>query len=594
MLTCGIGVLAALLTPMKMNHPIDIPSETPEQYNARAKWFRDAKVGVFVHWNPSSIIGREISWCRDDYGHEKYDNLYKQFRAEKFQADEWVKLFHESGIRYAVLVPKHHDGFSMWDTKTSDYSVMRTPFGRDYIKEMSAACQKGGVQFCLYYSIMDWWNPKYSGKSGADLTAYKNDVFKPHLRELLTHYGHVGCIWFDGNWEASWTHSDGREMYAYARSLSPSTLLGNRIEPKPTKPEPELTDSGERGVAVNPDLPFVSSFYNAPDAVGDYQAREMMFGNYYDKKAWDSCYNFSPPASSPNGGWSWMPPAQPRPMSDLVHWIVQCVGRDGNALLGIGPRPDGTIDPATAARMLELGDWLKLNGSAIYGTRGGPYLPGSWGVSTRKGKKVNLFITKWRGDSLVMPSLNGSVKSARVITGGSVSVHANKETWTIDVPPTFRRPMVTIVELTLDRDIMSHPLLKLPEPINLALGKPVEVSSIWPGRAGLVAEHITDGKIETMWATEEKARSGWVVVDLQKAHAVSEIVLSDAPYGRIQEFDLEAEVKGTWIKIASGTTIGDRLEIPVQPIQCDKLRLNIRKASDTPTLSEFQVFGDIQ
>ena len=213
MLTSWIGVLAALLTPMKMNQPIDVPTETTEQYNARAKWFRDAKVGVFVHWNPSSIIGREISWCRDDYGHEKYDSLYKEFRAEKFQADEWIKLFHESGIRYAVLVPKHHDGFSMWDTKTSDYSVMHTPFGRDYIKEISAACQKGGVQFCLYYSIMDWWNPKYSGKAGADLTAYKNDVFKPHVWELLTHYGHVGCIWFDGNWEASWSHADGREMY---------------------------------------------------------------------------------------------------------------------------------------------------------------------------------------------------------------------------------------------------------------------------------------------------------------------------------------------------------------------------------------------
>ena len=286
-----------------------------------------------------------------------------------------------------------------------------------------------------------------------------------------------------------------------------------------------------------------------------------------------------------------MPPAQARPLSDLVHWIVQCIGRDGNALLGIGPRPDGTIDPATAARMLELGDWLKLNGQAIYGTRGGPYAPGSWGVSTRKGRKVYLFVTKWRTETLSLPALSAEVKAARLVTGGTVSFHKTNKSWDIYVPETFRRPMVTIVEISLDCDVMKHPLLSITEPPNLALGKPVVVSSIWPSRPELDPRFITDGSVSTLWATEEKARSGWVIVDLQKPCMVSEIVLSDAPYGRVQEFDVEAEVDGKWQPVASGTTIGYRLELSIQPIKARRFRLNIHRASDTPTLTEFQLFG---
>lgn len=161
-----ILALAALAATSLRAAEFDPFTETKQEYDARAQWFRDAKFGVFLHWNPSSLVGQEISWCRDKVGREKYDALYKDFRGENFNADEWVSLFHEAGIRYAVCVPKHHDGFCMFDTKTSDYNVMRTPFGCDYIKEMAEACGKSDVRFCLYYSVLDWWNTNYSGKAG--------------------------------------------------------------------------------------------------------------------------------------------------------------------------------------------------------------------------------------------------------------------------------------------------------------------------------------------------------------------------------------------------------------------------------------------
>ncbi len=569
------------LSCMVLAGKVDPFHETPREYAARAQWLRDAKIGVFVHWNPSSLIAQEISWSRKDYGTNKYDQLYKQFKGEKFNADDWVKLFYDSGIRYAVIVSKHHDGFSMFDTKVpvcSEYSVMKAPFGRDYVKEISDACHRDGVKFCLYYSVLDWWNPKYSAEAGADLRAYKEEIFKPQMQELLTNYGDVGYIWFDGSWESSWTHADGGEMYGFIRRLQPATLIGNRIEP--------------RRFGNTDGVPEVDSMFPGPDGVGDFQAREVELGNYDASKAWDKCLALAP--ASPNGGWSWDGGAMKlRSCNDLITYLIECIGRDGGLLLGVGPRPDGTIDPTHAARMLEFGDWIKLNGEAVYGTRGGPYLPGDWGASTRRRDKVFLFIQSWKGDTFTLPVLPSRVKSARLLTRGSVKVEKDDENLVVRVPRAFHRATATIVELTLDGDAMKLPVIQVPGPKNLALGKPVEVSSFWPGRQEeLNKTHITDGNRATLWASEEKARDGWVTVDLQQECEVSEAMLSDAPYARIQAFDLEAQVGGEWKKVAEGSTIGSKLSLEFAPVRARLFRLNIRKASDTPTLAEFQLFGN--
>ncbi|MCX6929697.1 MAG: alpha-L-fucosidase, partial [Verrucomicrobia bacterium] len=544
--------------------------ETAVEYNARAQWFRDAKFGVFIHWNPSSLVGQEISWCRDKVGREKYDQLYKEFKGEKFNATEWIQLFHEAGIRYAVFVPKHHDGFCMFDTKTSDYNVMHSPFGRDYIKEMSDACGKSDVRFCLYYSVLDFWNPKYSAKAGADLTGYKNDVFKPHLRELLTHYGPIGYIWFDGNWERSWTHADGREMYAFARKVQPGTLMGNRIEPNPTD---------KHGMEA------AGSFYNAPDAVGDFAAREMRVGDYSTEKAWDSCLNISA------CGWAWVPPMTVRPLPEILNWLIQCIGRDGNMLLGVGPRPDGTIDPASAARLLEIGDWLKLNGEAVYGTRGGPYLPGDWGVSTRKGNKVFVFVTHWNGDTLRLPALPAKVTSSRLLTGGTGSFVPTGSTWTLRVPGVFRRPLVTIAELALDRDVMGLTALEVPEPKPVSKGKPVTVSGEWKGREKELSKaHVNDGDFNTIWAGPENSREGWVQIDLGEERTIAAVILDEGPYQRWEKFEVQAQIAGEWRTLAAGTTIGKRKCLSFEPAKARLFRLVIAQANEVPTLAEFQLF----
>lgn len=585
-------LLAVLPAAVSLRADASVPNETPEQFDRRAQWFRDAKIGVFIHWNPSVIIEREISWCRNEYGREKYDQLYRRFNPPKFNAEEWIRTFHDAGIRYAVFVPKHHDGFAMFRTKTYDYNVMNTPWGRDFTKEVAEACRKGGVRFCLYYSVLDWWNKDYSPKAGADLTKYVEGTFKPHMRELLTQYGPVGAIWFDGNWEASWTREHALNVARLIRELQPELLIGNRLEPKARRPGPEVSNTGEPGVAINGDLPFVSSFYDAPDAIGDYQAREMMFGHYYDRKAWDSCYNFAPTPAAPNGAWSWLAGAKPRPLHEIVNWIVQCIGRDGNALLGIGPRPDGTIDAASAVRLRELGAWVRAHEAAIYGTRGGPWLPSDYGVSTRRGDKVYVFLQAGGSESVRLPALPVEVRSARVLGGASVAVSTQAGQVVLRVPSAQRKPMFTVVELSMAESVAKTPVVAVPGLRELAQGKPVEVSSFWPGRPELDARHITDGNLGTMWATAEKARSGSVTVDLGEAREISAVRLSDAPYARIRRFDLEVDAGSGWKRVAAGGSIGADLRLSFEAVKARRVRLNIREAVDTPTLANFAVYGE--
>ncbi len=367
-------------------------------------------------------------------------------------------------------------------------------------------------------------------------------------------------------------------MYGFVRRLQPATLLGNRIEPSPNDPA-----HGK----VPGNAAASSSFYEAPDTVGDFAVREAMIGDFETNKAWDSCISVN------SMGWAWVLPLKLRPLDEILNWLIQSIGRDGGMLLGVGPRPDGTIDPGSSTRLLELGDWLKLNGEAVYGTRGGPYLPGDWGVSTRKGDKVYLFVQRWKGDTVKLPALAAKVKSARLITRGTVTFEQGDSGLVVRVPEAFHRPVATIIELALDEDAMKLPVVEVPKRKNFALNKPVEVSSVWPGRSEqeLNPKNVTDGVPETIWAAEEKARDGWVTVDLQNECEICEALLSDAPYGRTQQFDLEAKINGQWKRIAAGTSIGSALHLDFPPVRARLFRLNIRKASDTPVVAEFQLFG---
>jgi alpha-L-fucosidase len=393
-------------------------------------WWREARFGMFVHWGPVSLRGTEIGWSRGDkVPVEEYDALYRRFDPQAFDARAWARLAKDAGMRYLVLTTKHHDGFCLWPSRLTDYDIGATPFRRDVVGELSRACRDEGLVFCAYHSICDWRHPDYplgspggkTRKPSPNMDRYV-EYLKGQLAELLTTYGPLGILWFDGEWEEPWTEARGIDLYRYCRALQPSVIVNNRV----AKGREDLAGTTREGAFA-----------------GDYDTPEQQVGRYQDARPWESCITIC-------RQWAWKPDDELKPLAECVRTLASCAGGDGNLLLNVGPMPTGEIEPRQAARLRELGDWLKLNGESVYGTRGGPWKPAPWGVSTRRGDLAYLHVLEWPGESLEVPAIEPSVIGASVLGGGSAEVKATSTGLSIRVAAADRKPIDTVVRLRLD------------------------------------------------------------------------------------------------------------------------------------------------
>ncbi len=406
-------------------------NETPDQRDARLQWWREARFGMFVHWGPVSLKGTEIGWSRgDQVPADVYDTLYKEWNPTKFDARAWVKLARDTGVKYLVLTSKHHDGFCLWDSQFTDYDIMSTPFQRDVVRELADACRKGGIRFCTYHSICDWHHPDYplgspggrSPKANPDMDRY-NQYLKDQLGELLTKYGPLGIMWFDGEWEKPWTQERGLDLYQYVRSIQPEIIVNNRVSPG----RQDMAGSTKAGAFG-----------------GDYDTPEQQVGKFQNNRPWESCITICQQ-------WAWKPDDAMKSLQECVRTLVTCAGGDGNLLLNVGPMPSGEIEPRQAERLREMGAWLRKNGKSIYATRGGPYKPAAWGAATYRDKTIWLHVFDWKGEALRLPPLGATIKSASNVTGGSVKVTQNDGGVVVEVPAKDRQPIDTIIALKLDR-----------------------------------------------------------------------------------------------------------------------------------------------
>ncbi len=391
----------------------------------RLAWWREARFGLFIHWGPVSLKGTEISWSRANTNPacpnkgpipaEVYDNLYKEFNPTQFNAAEWAGIAKDAGTRYVVLTAKHCDGFCLWPTKTIDHHIGNSPFRRDVCGELAEAVRRAGLRIGWYYSPMDWYDPDCRTARNA---AYVKRM-QEQVRELVTRYERIDVLWFD--WDGGTIPWDQDKTYRIVRSAQPGIIIDNRLE---------CSTGGNS-----------ADRYIGPNA--DYLTPEQEIGAYDDKRPWETCMTLGTQ-------WSWKPNDEIKSVSEVVRILARCAGGDGNLLLDVGPMPDGRIEPRQVEVLKGVGGWLAASGESIYGTRGGPFKPGRYGASTRKGRTIYLHIFQWTGDTLRLPAIPAKVVGSRLLTGGRASVRQTERGLEVAVAEKDRQAADTVVVLDLD------------------------------------------------------------------------------------------------------------------------------------------------
>ncbi|MCF6331830.1 MAG: alpha-L-fucosidase [Draconibacterium sp.] len=395
------------------------------------KNFQDMKFGMFIHWGPVTLRGTEIGWSR---GHQvemnDYDNLYKEFNPVLFDADKWIKTLKDAGMKYFVFTTRHHDGFSMWDTKFSDYNIMNTPYKKDVLMELKNACDKYGIMFGTYYSICDWRHPNYpisriEGVEKPDADMDKFYLFlKNQTKELIEKYG-TKILWFDGEWEKPWTHEYGQDFYSYLKGLNENVLINNRV------------DKGRKGM---------EGTTKSKEFAGDFDTPEQRIGSFDIENPWETCMTIC-------NQWAWKPNDKMKSYDQCMQTLLKTVGGGGNLLFNVGPMLDGRMEQRQIDRLKQMGNWLKKYGESVYGTTGGPYKPTEWMSATRKGDKIYLHVFSLDGEELKIPVPgNNQVKNCSILKGKKLKFEQSKKELIIRIPAEQKLNVVTTIVLKLNGD----------------------------------------------------------------------------------------------------------------------------------------------
>ncbi|HUU27784.1 MAG TPA: alpha-L-fucosidase [archaeon] len=402
----------------------------PENLEAR-QWFQDARFGLFIHWGVYSILGRgEWVMHNENIPIEEYEKLPPQFNPVKFDPDQWCQMARDAGIRYITITSKHHDGFAMFDSQVSDYDIVdRTPYGKDVLKALAGACQRHGLKLFFYHSQLDWHHPDYFPRGGSfahgrpesgDWNRYL-DYMDAQLKELCTNYGKIGGIWFDGMWEkpeADWRLG---QTYRLIHSLQPQALVGSNHHVKPFP--------GEDFQMFEKGLPGQDPFNK---------------GSGISALPLETCETI-------NNSWGYNKHDHwPKSTRVLLHYLIRAAGNNANFLLNVGPMPDGTIQQDHVNRLLEMGQWLRKYGETIYGTRGGPFPPQSWGVSTQKNGRVFVHVLE-PDAAVILPEIARAVRSAALLDGGSPVEYRSSPFGTVLKMPAQKPDLYdTIIVVTLE------------------------------------------------------------------------------------------------------------------------------------------------
>ena len=404
--------------------------ETPAERDARMQWWREAKFGLFIHWGVYSVpagtydgkpIGSIGEWIMNTgkIPVARYAGYTKQFNPVKFDAEAWVKLAKEAGQKYIVITSKHHDGFAMFHSKASPYNIFdATPFHRDPLKELAAACQKHGIKLGFYYSqAQDWHHPGGAAIGGhwdkaqdGDMDTYLKTIAVPQVKEILSNYGPIAVLWWD---TPEGMTRERAEQFLPLLKLQPGIVTNNRLGyfPGDTEtPEQEIPATGFKG------------------------------------RDWETCMTMNDTWGFKSYDHNW------KSTKELVRNLVDIVSKGGNYLLNVGPTSEGEIPPASVERLKQVGAWMKVNGPSLYGTTASVFPSLPWGRCTRKGQTLYLHVFEWPADgNLVVPLVN-EVKKATLLARPGVKLEVEQETTDVvlTVPKTAPDAIDTVIALQIE------------------------------------------------------------------------------------------------------------------------------------------------
>ncbi|HNW57337.1 MAG TPA: alpha-L-fucosidase [Bacteroidales bacterium] len=374
---------------------------TPSPENLKSReWFQNARLGLFIHWGVYSVLG-DGEWVMNtqQIDKETYQKLPAFFNPVNYDPKEWVSMAKAAGMKYIVITSKHHDGFAMFDSKLTDWDIVdRTPYKKDVLKMLAEECRKQGIKLFFYHSHLDWYQENYfplgrtghsSGRPAAGDWYKYLDYMDGQLTELLTNYGEIGGIWFDGFWDkldADWRLE---KTYSLIHKLQPGCLVGNNHHLAPFP--------GEDFQMFEKDLPG----HNTTGFSGDSKIGDLPL---------ETCETM-------NNSWGFnLQDKNYKTPKQIIQYIVKAAGYNSNFLLNVGPMPDGRIQPEFVSTLKEVGKWMDKYGETIYGTKGGPVSPKSWGVTTYKGNKIYVHVMNAEDNNLLIPDFGKKVKGVTLFT----------------------------------------------------------------------------------------------------------------------------------------------------------------------------------